>query len=73
MEWKIRALQRVCQRKTIMKTGKLFRIRHLLAVATSAVGETRNSNLLINQVFRASGIKIEIIGGTVWKSSLKRG
>jgi exopolyphosphatase / guanosine-5'-triphosphate,3'-diphosphate pyrophosphatase len=40
-----------------------FDIRHLRAVATSAAREARNNDLLVDRVFRASGIEIEIISG----------
>lgn len=38
-----------------------FDIQHLRAVATSAAREAANSDLLLDRVFRASGIEIEII------------
>ena len=40
-----------------------FDIRHLRAVATSAAREAKNNDLLVDRVFRASGIEIEIISG----------
>lgn len=40
-----------------------FSIHHLRAVATSAAREARNSDLLVDRVFRTSGIEIEIISG----------
>ncbi len=40
-----------------------FNVQHLRAVATSAAREARNSDLLLDRVFRASGIGIEIISG----------
>src|SRR5512134_164211 len=40
-----------------------FNIRHLRAVATSAAREARNGDLLVDRVFRTSGIEIEIISG----------
>lgn len=40
-----------------------FDIRHLRAVATSAVREAANSDLLLDRIFRASGIELEIISG----------
>ena len=40
-----------------------FDIRHLRAVATSAAREAANSDLLLDRVFRTSGIQIEIING----------
>src|ERR1041385_1249120 len=40
-----------------------FDIRHLRAVATSAARETKNNDLLIDRVFRTSGIELELIGG----------
>jgi exopolyphosphatase/guanosine-5'-triphosphate,3'-diphosphate pyrophosphatase len=42
---------------------KKFNVRHLRAVATSAAREARNNDLLLDRVFRASGIEIEIISG----------
>ena len=38
-----------------------FNIQHLRAVATSAAREAGNSDLLLDRVFRTSGIEIEII------------
>jgi exopolyphosphatase/guanosine-5'-triphosphate,3'-diphosphate pyrophosphatase len=40
-----------------------FNIHHLRAVATSAAREARNSDLLVDRVFRTSGIEIEVISG----------
>lgn len=40
-----------------------FNIRHMRAVATSAAREAGNSDLLLDRVFRTSGIEIEIISG----------
>jgi exopolyphosphatase/guanosine-5'-triphosphate,3'-diphosphate pyrophosphatase len=40
-----------------------FGIHHLRAVATSAAREARNSDLLVDRIFRASGIELEIISG----------
>ena len=40
-----------------------FNIHHLRAVATSAAREAKNSDLLLDRVFRTSGIEIEIISG----------
>ena len=40
-----------------------FNIQHLRAVATSAAREARNSDLLVDRVFRSSGIEIEVISG----------
>src|SRR5512134_3955820 len=40
-----------------------FNVRHLRAVATSAAREASNSDLLVDRVFRTSGIEIEIISG----------
>ncbi|HSL45371.1 MAG TPA: Ppx/GppA phosphatase family protein [Anaerolineales bacterium] len=40
-----------------------FNIRHLRAVATSAAREATNSDLLLDRVYRTSGIEIEIISG----------
>jgi exopolyphosphatase/guanosine-5'-triphosphate,3'-diphosphate pyrophosphatase len=40
-----------------------FNIQHLRAVATSAAREARNGDLLVDRVFRTSGIEIEIISG----------
>jgi exopolyphosphatase/guanosine-5'-triphosphate,3'-diphosphate pyrophosphatase len=40
-----------------------FKIQHLRAVATSAAREARNGDLLVDRVFRSSGIEIEIING----------
>lgn len=40
-----------------------FNIQHLRAVATSAAREARNSDLLLDRVFRTSGIEIKIISG----------
>jgi len=40
-----------------------FDIHHLRAVATSAAREAANSDLLLDRVFRTSGIQIEIISG----------
>jgi len=40
-----------------------FDIQHLRAVATSAAREAGNSDLLLDRVFRTSGIEIEIISG----------
>jgi exopolyphosphatase / guanosine-5'-triphosphate,3'-diphosphate pyrophosphatase len=40
-----------------------FDIHHLRAVATSAAREAKNNDLLVDRVFRASGIEIEIISG----------
>jgi exopolyphosphatase/guanosine-5'-triphosphate,3'-diphosphate pyrophosphatase len=40
-----------------------FDIQHLRAVATSAAREARNADLLVDRVFRTSGIEIEIISG----------
>lgn len=40
-----------------------FSIQHLRAVATSAAREARNRDLLVDRVFRTSGIEIEIISG----------
>lgn len=40
-----------------------FNVRHLRAVATSAAREATNSDLLLDRVYRTSGIEIEIISG----------
>jgi exopolyphosphatase/guanosine-5'-triphosphate,3'-diphosphate pyrophosphatase len=40
-----------------------FSIRHLRAVATSAAREAANGDLLVDRVFRTSGIEIKIING----------
>jgi exopolyphosphatase / guanosine-5'-triphosphate,3'-diphosphate pyrophosphatase len=40
-----------------------FNVQHLRAVATSAAREAGNSYILVDRVFRASGIEIEIISG----------
>lgn len=40
-----------------------FKIHHLRAIATSAAREAGNSDLLLDRVFRTSGIEIEIISG----------
>src|SRR5512143_3206664 len=40
-----------------------FNVHHLRAVATSAAREAKNSDLLLQRVFRISGIDIEIISG----------
>jgi exopolyphosphatase / guanosine-5'-triphosphate,3'-diphosphate pyrophosphatase len=40
-----------------------FNIQHLRAVATSAAREARNSDILVDRVFRTSGIEIKIISG----------
>jgi exopolyphosphatase/guanosine-5'-triphosphate,3'-diphosphate pyrophosphatase len=40
-----------------------FNIQHLRAVATSAAREAANSDLLLDRVYRTSGIEIEIISG----------
>jgi len=40
-----------------------FDVHHLRAVATSAAREARNNDLLLERVFRTSGIEIEIING----------
>lgn len=40
-----------------------FNVQHLRAVATSAAREARNSDILLDRVFRTSGIEIEIISG----------
>ena len=40
-----------------------FDIRHLRAVATSAAREAKNNDLLIDRVFRTSGIELELISG----------
>ncbi|MBN2118436.1 MAG: Ppx/GppA family phosphatase [Anaerolineales bacterium] len=40
-----------------------FDIHHLRAVATSAAREAANSDLLLDRVFRCSGIELEIISG----------
>lgn len=40
-----------------------FDVHHLRAVATSAAREARNNDLLVDRVFRTSGIEIEIISG----------
>jgi len=44
-------------------TAESFGIRHLRAVATSAAREATNSDLLLDRVFRSSGIELEIISG----------
>ena len=43
--------------------AKRFEVHHLRAVATSAAREARNNDLLLERVFRISGIEIEIING----------
>ncbi len=63
----------VLEEKTIQQTeeaflrfkhmAKSFNVHHLRAVATSAAREAGNSDLLLDRVFRTSGIEIEIIGG----------
>ena len=40
-----------------------FNINRLRAVATSAAREAKNSDLLLDRIFRTSGIEIEIING----------
>src|SRR6185503_20983521 len=40
-----------------------FNVRHLRAVATSAAREASNSDILLDRVFRTSGIEIDIISG----------
>ena len=40
-----------------------FNIQHLRAIATSAAREARNSDILLDRVFRTSGIEIEVISG----------
>src|ERR1051326_7240159 len=40
-----------------------FDIRHLRAVATSAAREAKNNDLLIDRVFRTSGMELELING----------
>lgn len=40
-----------------------FNIQHLRAVATSAAREAKNSDILLDRVFRTSGIEIQIISG----------
>lgn len=61
------------QEKTIQQTeeaflrfkhmAESFDIHHLRAVATSAAREARNSDILVDRVYRTSGIEIEIISG----------
>ena len=61
------------EEKTIRQTQEAFlhfkqmaehhNIHHLRAVATSAAREARNSDILLERVFRTSGMKIEIISG----------
>ncbi|HSK89367.1 MAG TPA: Ppx/GppA phosphatase family protein, partial [Anaerolineales bacterium] len=43
--------------------AKSFDIQHLRAVATSAAREAENSDILLDRVFRSSGIELEIISG----------
>ena len=43
--------------------ARRFDVRRLRAVATSAVREAQNSDLLLDRVLRTSGIEIEIISG----------
>jgi exopolyphosphatase / guanosine-5'-triphosphate,3'-diphosphate pyrophosphatase len=40
-----------------------YNVRQLRAVATSAAREATNGDLLVDRVFRTSGIEIEIISG----------
>lgn len=61
------------EEKTIQQTEEVFsrfkqmvenyNIHQLRAVATSAAREAANSDLLVDRVFRTSGIEIEIISG----------
>ena len=61
------------EEKTIQQTEEVFlqfkqvaenfNIHHLRAVATSAAREAANSDLLVDRVFRTSGIEIEVISG----------
>ncbi|MGZ9222321.1 MAG: Ppx/GppA phosphatase family protein, partial [Anaerolineales bacterium] len=61
------------EEKTIQQTEEAFlrfkhvaesyNVHHLRAVATSAAREAANSDLLLDRVFRTSGIEIEIISG----------
>lgn len=61
------------QEKTIQQTEEVFlrfkqmvenyHIQRLRAVATSAAREASNSDLLVDRVFRTSGIEIEVISG----------
>ena len=61
------------EEKTIQQTEEVFlrfkqmaenfNVHQLRAVATSAAREAANSDLLVDRVFRASGIEIEIISG----------
>src|SRR6266498_3993531 len=63
----------VLEEKTIQQTEEAFLhfkhlterfdIRHLRAVATSAAREAKNNDLLIDRVFRTSGIELELISG----------
>ena len=65
--------QGVLEEKTIQQTeeaflrfkrmAKQFNVRQLRAVATSAAREAQNNDLLLDRVFRTSGIEIEIING----------
>lgn len=40
-----------------------FKVRHARAVATSALRDARNSAQFIDRVYRATGIKVEVISG----------
>ena len=61
------------EEKTIQQTEEVFlrfkqmaenfNVHQLRAVATSAAREAANSDLLVDRVFRASGIEIQIISG----------
>jgi exopolyphosphatase/guanosine-5'-triphosphate,3'-diphosphate pyrophosphatase len=61
------------EEKTIQQTEEVFlrfrqmaenfNVHQLRAVATSAAREAENSDLLVDRVFRTSGIEIEIISG----------
>ena len=61
------------EEKTIQQTEEVFlrfrqmaenfKVHQLRAVATSAAREAENSDLLVDRVFRTSGIEIEIISG----------
>src|SRR5687768_1273931 len=63
----------VLEEKTIQQTEEVFlhfkqmaenyNVQQLRAVATSAAREAANSDLLVDRVFRTSGIEIEIING----------
>ncbi len=63
----------ILEEKTIQQTeeaflrfshmAKSFHVRHMRAVATSAAREAGNNDLLLDRVFRASGIEIEIVSG----------